>query len=130
MRIIQKVKDGGPESTVDAYFLFEIKWLMSIAILRFNEGSRTNYHSHAFNALTWFISGDMDEQFLNKDSKKYKRSFIPKYTPRLAMHRVMAHKRSWCFTIRGPWINTWKEYNPVTGLISTLTHGHKEIDIG
>ena len=61
MRFFSKVKDGGPESTVDAYFLIEIKNWFSIALLKLHKCSRENYHSHAFNALTWFIKGDMVE---------------------------------------------------------------------
>ena len=65
MRILQKTKDGGKESTVDAYFLIELKGWFSVALLKFNKGSRVNYHSHAFDALTWFIKGDMVEFFLD-----------------------------------------------------------------
>jgi len=47
MRLFQKAKDGGPESPVDGYFLIEIKSLFSIALLKFNNGGRENYHTHA-----------------------------------------------------------------------------------
>ena len=129
MRILQKVKDGGLESTVDAYFLIEIKWLFSIALLKFNKGTRSNYHSHAFNAYTWFLKGSMFEQFIDADSKKYRYSIIPKYTPRNLMHRVMAYETSWCFTIRGPWTVTWKEFDPVLKWHITLTNGRKIVSI-
>ena len=48
--------DGGKNSGVTAYFLIEWKVLFSVGILRFNEGTREAYHSHAFNALTWWLS--------------------------------------------------------------------------
>lgn len=54
-----KKKDGGPESPVDAYFLVELKGLFSIALLKFNKGCREAFHSHAFDAWTWFLSGDL-----------------------------------------------------------------------
>ena len=128
MRLFSKVKDGGKESTVDAFFLFEIKWLGSIALLRFNKGSRTNYHSHAFNALTWFIKGDMTEHDINGDTLEYKSSLLPKLTKKDKFHKVVAEKTSWCFTIRGRWDNSWKEFNPTTEEYLTLTHGRDIIN--
>lgn len=126
MRLLQKTKDGGKDSTVDAYFLIEIKSLFSIALLRFNEGSRNNYHSHAFNALTWFLAGEMNEKFLTGESIKYKRSLLPKVTKRSVLHKVVAKRESWALTIRGPWDKYWKEVTPENKEI-TLTHGRKEV---
>lgn len=131
MRFLQKTKDGGKESTVDAYFLIEIKGLFSIALLKFNKGSRANYHSHAFDALTWFIKGDMEEHRLYDNGtvtvKKYKQSIFPKITKRNNMHKVFANKTSWCFTIRGRWEKEWQEINPTTNMRETLTHGRKVV---
>jgi hypothetical protein len=123
-----KKKDGGPDSPVDAYFLFESKRFGSIALLKFNEGMRQQYHSHAFTAWTWFISGLMAEQkYLETEDiyELYSYSLIPKITPKTLIHRVAAIKNSWCFTIRGPWDNTWIEYDPVKNKTTTFTHGRK-----
>ena len=110
MRLFQKTKDGGPKSSVDAYFLFEFKSICSVGLLKFNKGGREEFHSHAFNALTWFLFGDMTEEKINGDKLKYRRNFSPKFTPRENIHRVFANKTSWCLTIRGPWISIWCEY--------------------
>lgn len=128
MRFFTKVKDGGPKSPVDAYVLIEIKLLFSIMLLRFNHGQREAYHSHAFNALTWFICGDMWEQTQSDKPqhvgmKEYYRSLIPKFTPRNLIHKVISHGTSWCFTIRGPWEDQWIEHD--SSGITTLTHGRK-----
>lgn len=124
MKFLTKAKDGGPDSPVDGYFLIEIKGLFSIAFLKFNKGTRETYHNHAFNALTWFISGDMVEEDVNEfDILTYKRSFLPKFTPKSKMHRVKANKDSWCFTLRGPWSRTWEEYDKKKDLTTVLTHG-------
>lgn len=125
MRIFQKTKDGGPESPVDAYFLFEIKCLGSIALLKFNKGGREAFHSHAFHALTWFICGDLHEEKLDGTWRQYVRSLIPKFTSRSNTHRVYAKRDSWCLTIRGPWVDYWHEVRQ--GEKVTLTHGRKEI---
>lgn len=132
MRIFQKTKDGGDESTVDAYFFCEFKGLFSIALLKFNKGSRNNFHSHAFHALTWFLKGDMEEhRILNNEQvkRKYKRSFLPKLTKRDNLHKVIANKTSWCFTIRGKWQKEWKEVNLQTDEMFTLSNGRKVVNV-
>jgi len=111
MRILNKAKDGGKDSPVDAYFLIEIKSLFSIALLKFNRGGRQNYHTHAFHALTWFLSGDIVEVDVNGISYQYRRGIIPKLTKRNKNHRVWARRDSWCLTLRGRWQENWTEYN-------------------
>lgn len=127
MKFLSKTKDGGPESPVDAFFLFEVKSLGSIALLRFNTGNREAYHTHAFHALTWFLSGDIVEQDISGTLKPYKRSIFPKITTRNKNHRVIANCTSWCLTIRGPWKSTWTEDTDKATV--TLTHGRKVVNI-
>lgn len=126
MKFFSKAKDGGPDSPVDGYFLFEIKSIGSIALLKFNKGAREAYHTHAFNAWTWFLDGWMVEQkFGSKEVVPYKRSWKPKYTPRDNNHRVIAFRDSWCLTIRGPWLDTWTEDH--NGITTVLTHGREVV---
>ena len=126
MRILSRTKDGGPDSPVDGYFLIEIKSLFSVVLLRFNEGGRESFHSHAFNALTWYISGDLVEQDINGEYYIYERSIIPKLTRRSKNHRVIALTNSWCFSIRGPWSSTWTEDDETHHTV--LTHGRKVVE--
>lgn len=131
MKFFKRSKDGGPESPVDAFFLFEIKSIGSIALLRFNKGDREAFHTHAFNALTWFIRGDLVEESLNteynyKNYHFYRRSLLPKITRREKNHRVYAYSTSWCLTIRGPWAKTWTEDDETHHTV--LTHGRKIIE--
>ena len=130
MLCFSKVKDGGPESPVDGYFLFEIKNLFSIALLKFNKGRREAFHTHAFDALTWFLCGDLEEEDVSGDTYKYSRSIFPKITQKSKNHRVKATEDSWCFTIRGPWSDTWTEYNPLVPMTTTFTHGRKVLPNG
>lgn len=115
--------DGGKDSGVTAYFLIEWKILFSIAILKFNEGSREAYHNHAFNALTWWLSGKVTEMKLNGKNKDYSPSLIPKYTSKDNFHKVFAHKTTYGITFRGPWDNIWQELR--NGKLITMTHGRK-----
>ena len=127
MRLFSKVKDGGPTSPVDAYFLVEIKGLFSVAVLKFNKGSREEFHTHAFNALTWFIKGDLLEEDSSGDFYIYSKSLLPKLTRKLKNHRVLALKDSWCITLRGPWELYWTEYNKTLDTTTVLTHGRKVV---
>lgn len=127
MRLFSKAKDGGSQSPVDAFFLFEIKSLCSVALLRFNKGGRETFHTHAFNAFTWFINGSLLEEKYDGSIHVYTRSLLPKITKRDNNHRVKAFRTSWCLTVRGPWKDTWTEYHEDKK--TTLTHGRKVVDI-
>jgi hypothetical protein len=94
-QLFSKAKDGGKSSPVDGYFLFELKDLCSVAFLKFNKGTREEFHTHAFNALTWFVKGSLIEEDVDGSFKEYKRSIIPKVTLRSKNHRVIANEDSW-----------------------------------
>lgn len=126
MKILKWSKDGGPESPVDAFFVVEIKSLFSVALLRFNEGGREAFHTHAFNAWTWFISGDLVEEDINGEFHIYERNILPKITRRTKNHRVIANKTSWCITVRGPWAKTWTEDTETHHTV--LTHGRRIVE--
>lgn len=123
-RFFYKKPDGGKDSGVTAYFLIEWKILFSIGILRFNKGSREAYHNHAFNALTWWLKGEVTEEKKDKTVKEFNPSFKPKYTSRSNFHKVIAHYTSYALTFRGPWKDTWNEFK--NDELITLTHGRKQ----
>ena len=126
-RLFYKKFDGGKESGVTGYFLIEWKKVFSIGLLHFKEGSRESYHSHAFNAITWWLTGHVTEQKLNGAEKDFYPSLKPKITKRSNFHKVFAHKSTWALTFRGPWEDTWFEYNPKSHKTITLTHGRTEV---
>ena len=126
MRFMEICKDGGPKSPVTSLTLIEIKGLFSIMFLKFNKGTREDFHNHAFSALTWFIKGNLVEERIVSGAKKYhtyRLSMKPKFTPTNNLHRVHAHQDSWCFSIRGPWKKNWNEYNEQTNTTETLANG-------
>jgi len=132
MKFLTFGKDGGADSPVDGLFLIEIKSLFSIVLLKFNKGSREVYHSHAFNAISWFLKGNITEHCLNmstgEQTKKTWRGLSKlKYTPRNHLHLVEAHENTYCITFRGAWAKTWFEYSEKENKLITLTHGRKEI---
>ena len=129
MKLFRISKDGGPKSTVTGFFVVEIKSLFSIALLKFNKGSRENYHSHAFNAVTFWLPGS-DVLEHHKDGHPIQWKFGFKYTPRSCFHKIFANKTSYAISVRGPWLNTWKEYNRLSNKLTTLTHGRKIVQEG
>jgi hypothetical protein len=132
MKCFFKSKDGGQESNVTGYWLFESKRFGSIVLLCFDKGSREAYHNHAFNAWSWVIKGLLFEDVrLSEncyDGNFIKPSFQPFFTSRDSMHKVhgMADK-TWAISFRGPWSKTWNEYLPEEKRFVTLTNGRKEV---
>lgn len=121
MKLFSVSKDGGDKSNVWAYWLVEIKPLFSIALLKFENGTREAHHSHAFNCVSWLLSGALREYFLDNTSKGYLPSFKPILTKRETFHKVRSFGRSWVLTFRGPWTKQWKERQG--DMETTLTNG-------
>lgn len=135
MKLLHVGKDGGPESNVTGYWLIEWKRFFSIALLRFDHGSREAFHSHAFNCISWLLKGELCEEFILRNSTKahvatLHRAYIPSYRPiitkRETFHRVFSIGTSWVLTFRGPWAKTWQEYDPVTRDFIVLGPGREK----
>ena len=125
MKFLSKAPDGGVGSGVMGYFLVEIKPLFSIVLLHFDKGTRENHHSHAFNAITIWLKGKVNEYNLFGDVKHFKAGNV-KYTPRSTFHMVDALESTWALSFRGPWVDNWEEYRK--GKFITLTHGRKIVN--
>jgi hypothetical protein len=132
MKWFFKSKDGGPESNVTGYWLFECKSVFSIVLLRFDKGSREKYHNHAFHAVSWILSGSLKEKVLHKyhaHIEKLYPSILPIFTSRNRLHKVFGvAEKTWVLSFRGPWTTYWKEYSTETGKFTTLTNGRKIVD--
>jgi hypothetical protein len=128
-------KDGGPKSRVDGFWFIRIKGLFSVALLRFGEGTREAFHSHAFNSWSWLLTGGLEEQvcrrydegLVNYYWNRYKPSWRPIRTLRTTMHKVYGVKDSnWVLTFRGPWADTWEELDEAGDRV-VLTHNRVEV---
>lgn len=125
MMIFKWGKDGGTESSVWGFWLIEIKCAFSIVLLRFDKGTREAYHNHAFDAVSWLLTGHLTEYMLDgSETKEYYPSFKPIFTWKETFHKVKSNGVSWALSFRGPWADTWKEF---TDRPITLTHGRKEV---
>lgn len=132
MRILWGSKDGGHKSKVWCWGI-ESKMFGSILLLKFARGSRNAYHTHAFDSISWVLSGGLQETELIVDNEgtwtlinTYLPSFRPVFTYKDTFHKVHGIDDSqWVLTFRGSWVDNWKELNE-NGL-QTLTHGRKVI---
>lgn len=124
-RVLFKRADGGEKSGVTAYMLIEWKSVFSIGLLHFNTGSREAFHTHAFNAVTWWLKGSVTEEHTSGLVKKFTPSFKPKFTSKECFHKIIADTDTYALTFRGPWKDTWKELRPDGEVV--LTHGRKEV---
>ena len=125
MKIFARSHDGGKDSGVTGYWLIEWKSVFSIVILRFAPGSREAFHEHAFNALTWWLKGEVEEHHTDGRVLNWKPSLKPKYTPRNCFHKIISKGTSYALSIRGPWNKTWRERK--VDETYTLTHGRKRV---
>jgi hypothetical protein len=133
MKFLTVRKDGGPDSNVTGYWLIEWKRVFSIALLKFDEGSREAFHSHAFNCVSWVLRGklleersrfSMDGWF---DWRVFGPSLLPILTTRDNLHKVHGlAPATWVLTFRGPWAKDWYEQLP-DGSRVWLTDGRKVI---
>jgi len=127
MKLFTKSHDGGKDSGVTGYFLIEWKNVFSIVLLNFKNKYRENYHSHAFNAYTWWLKGIAYEYIYGKEGfKTWNPSIFPKYTSKEHIHKICVEKNVWAISFRGPWNKRWQEVNS-KGEVITLTHGRKII---
>jgi hypothetical protein len=127
MKLFSIGKDGGPESTVTGYWLAEMKSLFSAVLLRFSDGSRDSYHSHAFHSVNWVIRGRVVEHHLDGRKVIHAPSWRPVVTRRSTFHRVVSEGTTWVLSLRGPWSRYWQEYDPNEDVLINLTHGRKEV---
>ncbi len=123
-RLFYTKPDGGKESGVTGYFLIEWKPIFSLGVLHFKKGSREAFHSHAFNAVTFWLKGSVTEVKHPTDvCRNFTASLKPKFTSRDNFHKVIAHTDTYALTFRGPWMDYWYEFKQ--GSYLTLTHGRK-----
>ncbi len=130
--VLRVTKDGGPESTVWAHWLFEWKGFCSVVLLRFENGSRDAYHSHAFDCVSWVLWGGrlVEHRIAGPDARPgdpylFLPGPLPVITRRAHLHKVISCRRTWVLSFRGPWQNTWREVEGGAIDAVELTHGRR-----
>jgi hypothetical protein len=110
------------------FWFLRIKSLCTVALLRFDPGSREAFHSHAFNSVSWVVRGRLREVMLDGDQLRHPSGFRPILTKRHTFHKVYGEHPggTWVLTFRGPWIDRWQEVDE-SGRRITLTHNRVEV---
>jgi hypothetical protein len=131
-------KDGGPDSRVWCWG-FEFKRLFSVLLLKFGEGSREAFHTHAFNSVSLVLRGALHEVQMDEVTTelgptqltrhiRHAPSWRPVFTYRDTFHMVEGRApATWVLTLRGPWVNNWREFITEGARHIRLTHGRKEL---
>lgn len=120
-------KDGGPKSRVDGYWLIRAKKLFTVAVLRFAQGTREAFHSHAFDSVSWVLRGSLVEVMLDGEVRFHSASPFPVLTRRDTFHKVYGvDPANWVLTFRGPWSDRWQEVDE-SGDAVVLTHDRVEL---
>jgi hypothetical protein len=127
MKFFKLMKDGGEESKVWGFFLAEVKSLFSVVLLRFADGSREAFHSHAFNSISWVLKGELIEEHLHGRFDFHLPSIWPVITRRDTFHKVSSLGNTYVFSLRGAWADKWQEFLPASGETVNLTHGRKVV---
>lgn len=99
---------------INAYILFEWKKLFSIIIYNWKTIKQNRFHSHAFPAYAFLLSGSYTQEVYSKGEIKTQEVnswLTPRYLPRNYTHRIMkAEPNTWTIVFVGPWHDYWYEY--------------------
>jgi len=102
------------EGHIIAFTLFEHKYLFSIIIYHWKTIKQNRFHSHAFPAIAFLLSGKYEEEVFTKAGvihKTVNQWLKPRVLPRNYTHRILqADKRTWTIVFTGPWLKYWYEY--------------------
>lgn len=115
-----------------AYTIFEHKYLFSIIVYNWKTVKQNRFHSHAFPAMAFLLSGKYEQEVYKNGEIKvdYVNQWLkPRYLPRNYTHRIMkAEPNTWTIVFTGPWMNYWYEYFDDTKTWVKYTWGRKVIE--
>lgn len=91
MRFLESGPDGGDASGVTGYWAIELKGWFSLVLLHFAAGTRDTFHSHAFDAVSLYLMGAVDEEHVDGSIVRWRGQWPwLKFTSRAVCHRVRA----------------------------------------
>jgi hypothetical protein len=119
------------EGHVMAYTVFEWKPLFSIIVYNWLTIKQNRFHSHAFPAVAFLLSGKYEEE-VKVNGKTYSKTvnqwLKPRYIPRNYVHRVLkSDPNTWTIIFVGPWHKWWYEYFEDTGIWCKYLWGRKMV---
>ena len=110
---------------IKRFTIFEMKYLFGIIVNIFNTEDQDRFHSHAFPAFSWMITGHYFEEVIENNEIIAKKIEKSRYIPRNYIHKITkSSKNAISVTFEGPWNATWNEYFD-NGRVKTYTWGRK-----
>jgi len=117
---------------VDQFIVFENKRLFSIIFYRWNTIDQVRFHTHAFTAFAFLLSGWYWEtvKFNNIDMTNFVNvPLVPRFLPRNYCHAINnAKPNTLTMVITGPWQKHWYEYFPDTEKWVKYTWGRNKTE--
>lgn len=102
------------EGYINAYVLFEWKPVFSIIVYNWLTIKQNRFHSHAFPAYAFLLSGKYEEEVIingNISKNTVNQWMKPRYIPRNYIHRILkADPNTWTIIFIGNWHKWWYEY--------------------
>jgi hypothetical protein len=119
------------EGHVDAYTIFESKYLGSIIVYNWKTIKQDRAHSHAFASVAFLLNGGYNQLIWengNLTPNTVNKRFKFRYLPRNFTHQILDSKpNTWTIIFTGPWIKFWYELFPETNTWVKYTWGRKVI---
>lgn len=114
-----------------AYTLFESKKHFGIIIYHWKTIRQNRFHSHAFPAYAFLLSGSYTEEVIQDGvivQREVNNRFKRRYIPRNYIHRILKAKpQTWTIVFTGKWQPFWYEYFDSTKKWVKYTWGRKKV---
>jgi hypothetical protein len=115
-----------------AYVLFEHKNLFSVILYNWKTIKQNRFHSHAFAAIAFLLSGSYNQARFSKGvrwTETVNQWLKPRYLPKNYTHCILdAAPNTWTLVLTGPWIKYWYEYFDDTNTWVKYTWGRKVVE--
>jgi len=119
------------EGYILAYVIFEWKPLFSIIVYNWKTILQNRFHSHAFAAYAFLLSGSYTEEVYRHGEiteRKVNQWLKPRFLPRNYTHRILkADPNTYTVVFTGPWIKYWYEWFQDTNTWVKYTWGRKVV---
>jgi hypothetical protein len=120
------------KGSVTQYTLFENKKLFSIIFYKWNTIDQIRFHTHAFTAFAFLLSGWYWEKVKYNDIEMtnfVNQPLWPRYLPKNYCHAIKnAKPGTLTMVITGPWQKHWYEYFPDKGHWIKYTWGREKVE--
>jgi hypothetical protein len=132
MKLFTKKRVELGDGFIVQYTLFESKYFGGVWIYNWKTIKQNRFHTHAFNAYAFLLSGSYTEEVIEDGVIKnntVNQWMKPRFLPKNYCHRILkAEKNTWTIVFFGKWIPYWYEFFDDTKTWIKYSWGRKVID--